>query len=251
MMTAKEQFKTDLRKDPEDLEHEADSARAELEGTLDELMQQLSPGELLNQGIALFKGSGDRPFVRNLTSQVENNPVPVILAGVSLAWLMSASKQPPVHQGGGQAHRMGEKVGAARDTGHRMAEGAGDMAHRVSDASRHTLDNARSGIRSARDGYSQMLHEQPLLVGVFAVAAGAALGSLLPRTAVEDQAVGPLSDKGTDAVKDKTEDKLQETQGSASTAPGASVSREGLQAGDGAKQPDLQPSRLDPGSGRP
>ncbi|MEX0603210.1 MAG: DUF3618 domain-containing protein [Marinobacter sp.] len=286
MTTVKEQFKSDLRKDPEDLEREADNARADLEGTIDELMQQLSPGELLNQGISLFRDKGDNAFVRNLTSQVENNPIPVVLAGVSLVWLMTASKQPPVHQGAGASGRIGEKAGAARDklssatshlkssthnaadrtreTGHQVAAGASDMMHRVSDASRHTADSTRAGLRNAREGYSHMLHEQPLLVGALAVAAGAVLGSLLPRTSAEDRVMGHLSDSGIDAFKERAEEKMQEEQGKASEGSGASSDDSATTSahraanvpgtgssgtvGTGVGQSERQPPQLDPAS---
>lgn len=291
MTTAKEQFKTDLKKDPEDLEREADSARAGLEDTIDELMQQLSPAELLNQGISFMRSTGDQAFIRNLTSQVENNPIPAILAGVSLVWLMAASKQPSVHQGDGFASTLGDKAGAARErlssatgslkssshdaaertreTGHQVASGASDVMHRVTDASRHTVDSARSGLRSAREGYTHMLREQPLLVGVLAVAAGAALGALMPRTAAEDRVMGEWSDRGADALKEKTEEKLKEEQGKASSesedranASASSTSSQtksdqpesGSSAGggsptrSGASQSEPQPPQLDPAS---
>lgn len=240
MSTAKEQFKNDLQKDPEALEREADGVREDLESTVDELMQQFSPSELLNRGISLFQSKGNYDFMRNLSSQVENNPLPTILAGISLIWLITASKKPSVQRGESITDKIGKKAGATqekvssatsslsssshdaaertRKTGHQVAAGASDAMHRVSDASRHTAESARSGLRSARDGYTQMLREQPLLVGVLAVAAGAALGSLLPRTSAEDRMMGELSDRGTEAFKEKTEEKLKEEQSKASPA---------------------------------
>lgn len=263
MTTAKEQFKNDLQKDPEDLEREADGVREDLEGTFDKLLHQLSPSELLDQGISFVRNKGDFDFVRNLVRQVENNPIPAVLAGVSLIWLMTASRQPSVQHGESFSDTIGNKAGAtrekvssatsslkssshdaaerARETGHQVATGASDVMHRVSDASRHTAESARSGLRNAREGYVQMLREQPLLVGVLAVAAGAALGTLLPRTSAEDRMLGGLSDKGTDTLREKAEDKLKEHQDKASPES------------EGASQSDPQPPQLDPasqGSGR-
>ncbi|MFL1453105.1 hypothetical protein ACJO5Y_01525 [Marinobacter sp. GN3S48] len=297
MNTAKEQFKNDLQKDPEDLEREADSVREDIEGTVDELMQQFSPSELLNRGISLLQSKGNYDFLRNLSRQVENNPIPTILAGVSLIWLMTASKQPSVHRGdrgdrgesvtdtiGKKAGATREKLSSAtsslrssshdaaertREAGHRVAAGASDAMHRVSDASRHTAESARSGLRNAREGYTQMLRDQPLLVGVLAVAAGAALGALLPRTSVEDRVMGELSDRETDAFKEKAEEKLQEAQGKAApeSADDNDVSSGGAPspkatnkpesdfsgggnspAGTDASQSDPKPPQLDPTS---
>lgn len=296
MTTAKEQFKSDLQKDPRDLEREADGVREDLEGTIDELMQQFSPGVLINRAISLFQSKGNSDFVRNLSSQVESNPIPTILAGISLIWLFSASKQPSVHQGEGFTDKVGKKAGVAREkmssatsslsstshnaaerareTGHKLAEGASDAMHRVGDASQKTAESARSGLRNAREGYSHMLEEQPLLVGILAVAAGAALGALVPRTSVEDRMMGEMSDSGSDALKEKAEEKLQEVQDKASKG---NASKDNAEQGDssvdrttswkttnkpasgesgvgpppvhtGAGQSDPQPPQLDPAS---
>lgn len=232
MTTAKEQFKNDLHRDPEDLEREADSVREDLEGTVNKLMHQLSPSELINRGISMFRNTGDFDFVRNLVSRVENNPIPTVLAGVSLIWLMSASSQPSASREKlssatsslkSTSHDAAERT---REAGHQVAAGASGVMHRVSDASRHTAESARTGLRNAREGYTEMLREQPLLVGVLAVAAGAALGALLPRTSAEDRVMGELSDRGADALKEKTEEKLQESQGRASRKAQAAMMRQ-------------------------
>lgn len=275
MTTAKEQFKNDLHRDPEDLEREADSVREDLEVTVNKLMHQLSPSELINRGISMFRNTGDFDFVRNLVSRVENNPIPTVLAGVSLIWLMSASSQPSASREKlssatsslkSTSHDAAERT---REAGHQVAAGASGVMHRVSDASRHTAESARTGLRNAREGYTEMLREQPLLVGVLAVAAGAALGALLPRTAAEDRVMGELSDRGADALKEKTEEKLHEAQGKASPESAgsgdASVSSTssptvtnkpasgvagggGSPAGPSASQSDPQPPQLDPAS---
>lgn len=119
MTTAKEQFKTDLQKEPEELEREADGAREDLEGTVDKLMHQLSPNELLNRGIAFFQNKGDYDFVRNLVIRVENNPIPTVLAGVSLVWLMTASKKPS-----GQRDKMSSTTSSIKSSSHDAAERA-------------------------------------------------------------------------------------------------------------------------------
>lgn len=232
MTTAKEQFKNDLQKDPEDLEREADGAREDLEGTFDKLLHQLSPSELLDQGITFVRNKGDFDFVRKLVRHVENNPIPAVLAGGSLIWLMTASSSQK-----SSSHDAAER---ARATGHQVASGASDVMHRVSDASRHTVESARSGLRDAGEGYTQMLREQPLLVGVLAIAAGAALGALLPRTSAEDRMMGSLSDKGTDTLREKAQDKLKEEQDRASPER-ADASQTDLQP---------QPPQLDPASVR-
>lgn len=292
MNTATEQMKSDLRRNPEDLAREADSARADLGSTVDELMQQFAPGELLNKGISFIRTKGDFDFIRNLTRQVENNPIPTVLTAVSLIWLMNASKQPSVNPGESLTGRIGKKAGATRDklssatsnlgssshdaaertreTGHRVAEGASDVMHRVSDASRNTAARARSGLSNAGEGTTQMLREHPLLIGALALAAGAGLGSLMARTSAEDRVIGGISDRETDALKEKTEQKLHEAQekvspqsaGASDASPGSnttsrtatdepasgSSAAEGSPNAAGAREPGLKPPKLDPTS---
>lgn len=209
MTTAKEQFKSDLQKDPSDLEREADGARKDLEGTVEKLMHQLSPRELINRGVEMVRNTGDVDFVRNLVNRVESNPIPTVLAGVGLIWLATASSSSKT-----SSHDVARRT---REAGHKVAEGATDAMHRVQDGGRHTAESARNGLRSARDGYNQLLTEQPLLIGALAMAAGAALGTLLPKTSTEDRVMGDWSDKGSDAIKEKAEEKLQDLQGKSSS----------------------------------
>lgn len=235
MSTAKDYLQEDMHKRPEQLQQEADDVRADFEHTVDELMNRFSPGELVNQAVSRFRNSGDSAFVNNLSNQIQNNPIPAILAGVSLTWLMSASKQPPArashNSGPSSSHSSGpsvsEKAGAAKDKlssatdharssgqglsqsarerGHQVAANASDLRDRASDAGQRTVERARSGFRSARDGYNHLLQEQPLVVGALAIAAGAALGALLPRTSAEDRMVGQTSDEQTQNLKQKAE----------------------------------------------
>lgn len=270
MTTAKEQFKNDLKKHPADLEREADSVREDLEGTVDKLMHQLSPTELLNRGISMVRNTGDVDFVRNLVNRVESNPIPTVLAGVGLIWLITASSSPK-----SSSHSVAERTRDAADrtrvAGHKVAEGASDVMHKVRDSGRHTAQSARGGLRDAGKRYTQLLDEQPLLVGVLAVAAGAALGALLPRTSTEDRVMGEWSDRGADAIKEKAEEKLHDLQGKASpdsadsydapaggmpsakttnkTASGA-TGGEDAPAGTGAGASAAPPPPASPGAGR-
>ena len=81
---------SDVHKDPATLEHEVDQIRARLGETVEELGDRLSPGELLDQALTVLRRHGGE-FGRNLGRQAKNNPVPLILTGIGLTWLMSAS----------------------------------------------------------------------------------------------------------------------------------------------------------------
>ncbi|MFW5825027.1 MAG: hypothetical protein ACOCVV_08680 [Marinobacter sp.] len=223
MSTARDHFQEDMHKRPDQLAREADDVRADFEHTVEELMNQFSPGELFNQALSKFRGSGDSAFVQNLSAQIQNNPIPAILAGASLTWLMSASKQPPARpdqsSGGGLSSARDRFSSAtdqvrsstqmakegARERGHQAAAGASELKEKVSHTGQQAMESARSGARSARENYQYLLSEQPLLVGALAVAAGAALGAMFPRTQAEDRAMGEISDQQTGAMRQKAE----------------------------------------------
>ena len=96
MSTSMDNLRNDVHKPAEQLEREADSARSAVEGTLADLQQRLSPGEMVDRAMDMVKRHGGE-FGDNLLTQVRNNPIPTIIAGVGLAWLMAASKRRPPH----------------------------------------------------------------------------------------------------------------------------------------------------------
>ena len=71
-----------------EIEREVKQERAHVERTLDELQERLSPGQLVDQAMAFLRGSGGADFMRNLGDAVKQNPVPLALMGVGLAWMM-------------------------------------------------------------------------------------------------------------------------------------------------------------------
>lgn len=224
MNTAKEQIRSDMEKSPDELQREADEVRRDMEQTVDQLANQFSPGELINQTFKKLQNGSGTAFAHNLSTQIQNNPIPALLAGVSLAWLMTASKRAPTQSPSTTTHsamgtgkgKLSSATAHTRDSGRNMVDGvkekqqqlsrsASDMKHRVSESSHHLMDSARSGAHTARSQYEHMLQEQPLVLGMLAIAAGAALGALLPRTEQEDRAIGETSDEQKDAIKRRAE----------------------------------------------
>ena len=250
MSTARDYIREDMNKRPEQIQREADEVRADMEHTVDDLVNQLSPGQLINQAMTLFRGDGNSNFVQNLSTQVQNNPVPAILAGVGLTWLMSASKQPPtagesrpsmggVNQG---LRSASEKMSSATDRARSsassvtqgakekqqdLADSARDMGHRVSDAGHQTLEASRSGAHAVRNTYNDLLREQPLMVGAAAIAVGAALGALLPRTQAEETLMSQPSPDTLSGQQTSSDTAPSESRGTVSTPEaGQSVRRD-------------------------
>lgn len=256
----KDHFKTDIHRDPRELEREADRARAELEHTLEALERRFSPGELLDQGLRMFK-SGGSGFGRNLADQVRNNPVPTVLTGIGLTWLMAASDRPPPAYRGRSGSSLTEKASGAASAGSGAADkarglagqargaasqargaashaadstraaaergraAAENAAHYTQEMSRSVADATRSGARSAWQGYDYLRREQPLVLGALAVAAGAIIGGLLPRSQVEDQYIGEYSDETRDRLKEEARHQMDQAKETAADTA-EKVSRE-------------------------
>ena len=73
-----------------ELEREVDRERSELAHTIDELQDRLSMSSVIDQVIgAVSRHGGD--VGRNLGRTVRDNPLPLILTSVGIAWLMASS----------------------------------------------------------------------------------------------------------------------------------------------------------------
>ena len=136
----------------------------------------------------------------------------------------------PVHSGeavlqGEGIDRVGiqqtEYVGdAGADEGPGLLEAGKNKAREWTEGARHVAGSAGAGVRSARSGAvnaaarvrerarnatssaGHFMEENPLVVGALAVAAGAALGALLPSTAREGQLMGEASRRVKEAIGD-------------------------------------------------
>src|ERR1044071_5136600 len=83
----------DAQKDPETLEHEIDQTRAQMNQTLGALQRRLTPGQIVDDAVGLFREHG-RDFAANLGSSIKENPVPAMLAAIGIGWLMLGPRRP-------------------------------------------------------------------------------------------------------------------------------------------------------------
>lgn len=222
-------------KSPAAIEEDVERSRASVSGTLDALRGKLAPGqiveELVDRVSEFARGSGGASFARNLGGAVRDNPLPVLLIGAGLGWLMlgqGASGQSGASQRAaprvypyGQEHPVaasdaaGETGGSLGDVATRLGSYVGDAASRVAEAGSSLISGAKEGGESVTEGAaavgqgaaaatreawssaSDLLETQPLLAGLLGVAVGAALGAALPRTQAENQWLGEAAEAVT------------------------------------------------------
>lgn len=211
---------------PEELQHDLDRTRADLNDTLHAIEERFSPGQMLDQTLDYLSG-GPKEYAHNLSVQVKENPLPVALVGIGLAWLMAGphmkregameyTSEGIAETGGEGYHRateamhgMGERVSEKKADlrarmGRRMSETKERFAH-VSEDFRHRREAAgerggemaealRERGMGARDSFNSLMQEQPLVVGALAVALGALLGAGMPISRREQESMGSVSE---------------------------------------------------------
>ena len=123
------------------------------------------------------------------------------------------------------ADRLGATVGGAGERFGEVADEAGRMVGEVTGSIGETADRLpRQAGRYVEQGGSQItrfIDENPFGAGVIAVAAGAALGMLLPTTPLERDAIGPARDQVVDKVEGTVHqalDKVEEQVGPSQTS---------------------------------
>jgi hypothetical protein len=78
----------------EQLERKVHQARARLTGTLEELRAGMTPGQVVDQFADYARKGPAAEFFRNLAREMRENPLPLMLIGAGIAWLIIASSQP-------------------------------------------------------------------------------------------------------------------------------------------------------------
>jgi hypothetical protein len=77
----------------EQFEREAEETRWQLSGTLEELRSWMTPGRVVDQLLDYTRNGAAGEFFHNLGRQVRENPMPVVLIGIGIAWLVIASNR--------------------------------------------------------------------------------------------------------------------------------------------------------------
>jgi hypothetical protein len=94
-------------KTPEEIQRDISSIRAQVSSTIDAIQSKLTPGQMMDQALDFFRsgkggggtgdtmgavGQGANEFAGNLSRAMRDNPLPVAVIGLGLAWLMVADR---------------------------------------------------------------------------------------------------------------------------------------------------------------
>lgn len=166
---------------PEEIERDIQRTRDEVSSTIDAIQSKLTPGQMMDQALSYAKTSLPADFGSNLGQTVRENPVPVALIGVGIAWLMMSGQQGQhsrtqvyggasrsdalnrsttspydasfgaenssyeygeEHHEGSVRHAMGKVSGAGRDAKNRVSETGQHMKERISGTGQQMKERA-------------------------------------------------------------------------------------------------------------
>lgn len=158
----------------EQLERETEQTRAAFERTLDELRARVTPGQVVDQIVQYARGAPAGQFFRNLSQRTLENPLPLVVVGAGLAWLIAANGRDSRTVPAGPS--AGTIAGAARSAASRVSDLASQAKTRVTgDRSEPQL-----GQTEAREsGIVQLFRDHPIALVGLGLAVGAAVGAAI------------------------------------------------------------------------
>lgn len=105
-----------MRQDsPAEIERQLHADRAAIDQTIDAIQHRLSPGQLLDQALGYARANGGEA-VSSVTRSAKENPWPLVMTAVSLAWLMRSTTSSG--NGYAAAHDYDYTVGGTEPTSH-------------------------------------------------------------------------------------------------------------------------------------
>ena len=232
-------MRTNGHRSPEEIQADIERTRANLDQTLTAIEHKLNPSELFDQGVDYLRHSGAREYVSNLGESAKQEPIPLALVGIGLAWLMlsngrsttSASHVTSEDLATHAKSAAGSVSDSVRGTMASMRDSASRTSHRLSDAT-HRIGQTASTARERasqmsasarhqaermRHGYDRVVNEHPLALGAIGLAVGAVLAATAPRTRNEDRLMGEASRRAKDNVREAGKEQFERAASSLET----------------------------------
>ena len=196
------------------------------------------------------------------------NPIPVALIGLGVGLLVMRSRgnggdsyERPRVSGRGRRNmvdsdyqageiRYGERYGSQSGTQYgtsgmvqNVKETASDLAHRSTEAFSNLTDKAKHTASDLGTRCSELMRTNPLAVGAVAVAAGTAVGLMLPSTRFESEYIGEAGAGLVDRAQDMARDAIDKVQDAAQQMTAPDDQKQQGQPGQPQGQSGQQPPR--------
>ncbi len=221
------------------LKAEISENQAQLQETVAEIQERLSPTHLKEQATTavrdatvgrvenMMNRAGEtagqmrrttRRAAEQVGSDIGSNPVPYALIALGAAWLL-VNRQSPRRSDDDEHGRSGFD---STDDSPSGATASSSISRRGTSVGRWQTtarDRARDVAYTARGRFETMLNENPLVLGVAAMATGALVAAALPATEVEQRYMGEASETLVESAKEAAQDAVEKVTGSSSQPP--------------------------------
>ena len=168
--------------------------------------------------------------------QMWKNPIPLALIGLGVGMLVmknyrgqsygNGSTQRKFPQGRSSSYSLGD-VGQPRQTTQQQSTGASTLnqvketASDLANRSTQTLNELGTKAKNGASRFGEIMRDNPLAAGAVAIAAGTAVGLLIPSTQIESEYIGDTGERLVERVEDAARDALGKVQDAAKQmAPG-------------------------------
>jgi len=192
--------------------------------------KKLSPSNLLDTAISYFGAHGGE-MAKAIGRFAKDNPLPVALMGVGVAWILLTPKSAnDLERDGSVSGRDGQEDATEEYAGNRSTSKAGDESiegnpstigaakERVSSVARHAVKRAQSQTEPLTRGLRVIAQEQPFLLAAIGMAIGAAIGAALPESEPEHRWLGPARDRTLGKIKAEGEHAYEQVRGATQRA---------------------------------
>ncbi len=220
-------------------------------GKAHEIMTSVSDtmGDVTGRAGSVVKDSGT-----SVWQYVREHPIPIALICAGVGMLTLRRNKPSWYDNEDEGYETGTSAadtssGNLTDKAQAAVAGATGMlgsatstvrsaASTAADTTRNQLnrvtEGARRGARTASDGFTSKFQENPLTIGVVALAAGALVGLTMPASDIEREYLGGTRDQLLDQAKSAAHDaveKVQRVAGEAGRTLKDAAQKEGLMVG--------------------
>jgi ElaB/YqjD/DUF883 family membrane-anchored ribosome-binding protein len=221
-----------MTKTSAELEREVEETRGRIDQTVEALKDKMQPKEMFDEATKMMSGASNK-VLTTAVEQLRENPIPIALIGLGVAWLAisqtrrssvgggyEASGYYPTYEGYDEDEGLRAKVKAKADAAkaklsetaerakakladaqHSAADGVSNVRGKAGEYAHLAQDKAGEYSRAARQRFDQTLDSEPLVIGAIGLAVGAAIGASLPSTPVERRYIGPARAKVADRAK--------------------------------------------------
>lgn len=207
-------------KSSEEIEHDIDRTRHDMDSTLDRLSDRAHPKQLLDYVADLLQHGATREqtgrVVRNVAGSVgstmRDSALPAMLAGAGIGWVVYNAQSHDGRSARSAFTKAREKVGHARGKAEERRAGASERAEHARGKAEeyrakageqighargeieHRAHQARETYEEGRDTAQRLIQDQPLAVGIAALATGILAGLAFPPSHAEMKAMGGASE---------------------------------------------------------